>query len=153
MNAISLRDATLDDLEWLYALHRAAMKSYVEQTWGWEEQWQVQYFRQHFDASTRQVIQHNGQDIGFIDVEERENHMLLANIEILPSYQRRGIGTFLIQDLLGKAAIRGLYVSLQVLKVSPAKALYERLGFELTGETDTHYLMKRVQPGDRRDSR
>ena len=118
------------------------MKCYVERTWGWDEHWQVRHFRERFDASTRQVIQYDGTDIGFIDVEEREDHFSLGFIGISPDYQRRGIGTFLIHDLLRKAAARGLPVTLQVLKGNPARALYERLGFELTGETDTHYLMK-----------
>jgi hypothetical protein len=30
-----------------------------------------------------------------------------------------------------------------VLKVNPAKRLYERLGLAVIGETDTHYLMRR----------
>ena len=148
MNNISLRPATMNDLEFLYKLHRAAMKSYVEQTWGWDEQWQAQYFREHFDPSTRQVIRYDGQDVGVIHTEERENCFSLANIEISPDYQRRGIGTFLIQDLVRRAAARGLSVTLQILKVNPARALYEHLGFELTGETDTHYTMKSTYPKD-----
>jgi ribosomal protein S18 acetylase RimI-like enzyme len=32
-------------------------------------------------------------------------------------------------------------VTLQVLKVNPARRLYERLGFRVTGETPTHFLM------------
>ena len=66
----------------------------------------------------------------------------MAIIEISPDYQRRGIGTILMHDLLRKAAARGISVTLQVLKVNPARVLYERLGFELTGETGTHYLMR-----------
>lgn len=38
----------------------------------------------------------------------------------------------------------GLSVRLRVLKANPrAAALYERLGFAVTGETDTHVLMER----------
>ena len=45
----------------------------------------------------------------------------------------------------------GLYVPLwgaiTVLKVNPARRLYERLGFAIVGETETHYLM-RWRPAD-----
>ena len=149
MNNISLRSPTMVDLEFLYALHSASMKSYVERAWAWDEQWQVRYFREHIDASTRQVTQFDGQDIGFIDVEEREDHFLLANIEISPDFQRRGIGTFLIHGLLRKAAATGLPVILQVVKVNPAPGLNEWLGSKLTDETGTHYLMKFNEPPER----
>ena len=38
-------------------------------------------------------------------------------------------------------------VELQVLKVNPARRLYGRLGFQVTGETETHYLMQRPTEG------
>lgn len=34
-------------------------------------------------------------------------------------------------------------VWLQVLKVNPARALYERLGFRVVGQSDTHWHMLR----------
>jgi hypothetical protein len=37
-----------------------------------------------------------------------------------------------------------LPVKLRVLKVNPARRLYERLGFIHKGETPTHYLMERA---------
>ena len=36
-----------------------------------------------------------------------------------------------------------LPLELQVLKVNPAKGLYERLGLAVIDETKTHYLMRR----------
>ncbi len=41
------------------------------------------------------------------------------------------------------ADLRRLPVRLQVIKGNPARNLYERLGFTVTGETDTHLLMLR----------
>jgi ribosomal protein S18 acetylase RimI-like enzyme len=60
----------------------------------------------------------------------------------LPAYQGRGIGTTLIRRLQQRARKEGVPVTLQVFKVNPARALYERLGFKVTGETDTHCRMK-----------
>lgn len=65
----------------------------------------------------------------------------LARIAIVPVSQRRGIGTTILRSVLAQAASQGLPVMLQVLKVNPAWQLYERLGFVITGETETHYLM------------
>lgn len=43
---------------------------------------------------------------------------------------------------MNAASARGLPTRLQVLKVNPARSLYERLGFELVEETQTHYVMQ-----------
>jgi ribosomal protein S18 acetylase RimI-like enzyme len=142
MNDVTLRPATLADVDTLFAIRRAAMKLYVEQTWGpWDEQWQASYFRDHFRPEQSWVIQHDNKDVGLWQVEHREDCVFLTNIEILPEYQRRGIGTHLIRNLLDEASDKNLPLRLQVLKVNPAKQLYERLGLHLTGQTETHFLM------------
>jgi ribosomal protein S18 acetylase RimI-like enzyme len=141
MDDIRLRPATFDDVDTLYRIHRAALGPYVEQTWGWDERWQAGHFREHFDVSVRQVIEYHGQAIGFLDVIEEEGRTLLASIRITPEFQRRGIGTFLIRGVLHRAESRGVPVVLRVLRINPARSLYERLGFETVGVSDTHYTM------------
>jgi ribosomal protein S18 acetylase RimI-like enzyme len=108
---------------------------------GWDEAWQADYFHVHFDPVHCQIIQAEGVDVGMLSVETRPDSVFIASIAILPAYQRAGIGTVIIRQVLGQAACLGLPVMLQVLKVNPARHLYERLGFVITGETGTRYLM------------
>lgn len=139
---LSLRSATIDDADFLYSLHRATMKMYVIQTWGqWDEVWQSLYFRRHFNPATCQIIAFQGQDIGVISVERRPIEMFVSNIELLPPYQGQGIGTYLVRTLVEEAWQKDVPLSLQVLKVNPARKLYERLGFSIIDETATHYRM------------
>jgi len=142
MTQISLRPATRDDYDFLWWLHRATMRPYVEETWGWDEQWQAKYFHDHFDPITREIVECDGVPVGCISVERRERCIFLAAIEIAPDYQSREIGTELIRDLLNEADGRGVAIELQVLQVNPARRLYERLGFAVIGETETHYIMR-----------
>jgi RimJ/RimL family protein N-acetyltransferase len=47
-----------------------------------------------------------------------------------------------IREIIREATETQLPVTLEVLKVNPrAQVLYEKLGFVLTGETETHNLM------------
>ena len=81
----------------------------------------------------------DGLAVGLLRVSERESALFIDQVEIVPDYQDRGIGTALINDLLA----RGRPVELGVLKVNDdARRLYERLGFRVTGETETHYNMR-----------
>lgn len=137
-----LRAATFDDLDFLYDLRRAAMKTYVEQTWGWDEGWQQAYFRQNFTPATIQIIRSDGRDVGALSVEQRAGEVYVRSIEILPECQCRGIGTSILKEVLERAGQSGKVVALQVLKVNRARRLYERLGFAVVGETPTHFLMQ-----------
>jgi ribosomal protein S18 acetylase RimI-like enzyme len=138
-----LRPATLDEVEELFSIHQAALGEYIAATWGWDEAWQRDFFRKGFTLYIRSVIEVGGRSIGFLDVTEREEGVYLQNIELAPEYQNRGIGTEIIQRLIARARARRGIVRLQVLRVNArAKALYERLGFEDVGETETHFLMQ-----------
>ena len=118
------------------------MESYVIQTYGsWSEEYQDRYFREEFDTAKVQVIQLGEKAIGQICIEKRRDCLFLSKIEIIPEYQGQGIGTQVLKDVLARAAAEQVPVRLQVFKVNPARALYERLGFSADGETDTHVLM------------
>jgi ribosomal protein S18 acetylase RimI-like enzyme len=142
MHTVGLRPATSEDYDFLYHLLKATMQEYVAQTWGWNEEWQQAYFRLTFDPAKNQIVVLNDQDIGVLSTEKKESEVFLGSIYILPEYQRRGIGAQLIGSIMTEAFGDGLPVTLRVLKVNPARRLYERLGFALVGETETHYLMK-----------
>lgn len=139
MKQFSLRKATVEDRERLYAIHREGMRPHVEQAWGWDEAFQRERFRQGFDPEATQVVLADGREVGFLRVEERERVVTLVQIFIGSSRRRRGIGTALLRDILA----RGLPVRLRVLKVNDdARRLYERLGFRVIDETATHHHMR-----------
>jgi ribosomal protein S18 acetylase RimI-like enzyme len=142
---ITYREAVEDDLAFLYGLHRAAMQRYVEETWGdWDEDWQLERFTQRFQPLQQRLIQINGQDVGVIEVFDRTEEVFIANIAILPEHQKQGVGSQVIVEIIEKADAQNKPVALRVLKVNlAARALYQRLGFGVTGETDTHYVMAR----------
>ena len=55
-------------------------------------------------------------------------------IAVLPEYLGHGVGTLLLQHLLEAAKQRYPRVVLSVRTANPAKRLYERMGFVVTGE-------------------
>ena len=137
----TFRLATRDDEDFLYCLHRATMKDYVDRTWGWDEDIQAGMFKRKFAPSGQQIVVVDGRDVGVISLQQRPDALFLANIQILPEYQGQRLGTAIITSLLAQAAADGKTISLQVLKVNPAQRLYRRLGFSVAGETETHILM------------
>lgn len=141
---ISRRPATPADSDFLWWLHGQTLRSYVAQTWGWDEAWQWQYFQEHFSPERLEIIEVDGAPAGCLSVERHEDHIFLSLIEIAPQYQGQGLGTKLIEELLVDADRRAVPVRLRVLRANgPARRLYQRLGFVLVRETDERLYMER----------
>jgi len=138
----ALRPATAADYDFLYTLHRAVIREYVEPIWGWHEAWQAEYFRRKFDTQGRWIIVVDDQDGGVLIVEETDAEIFLALIELLPRFQGLGLGTTIISDLMEKARARHVPLTLDVLRTNkPARRLYERLGFRVARESEYRYHM------------
>lgn len=136
------RPGNRNDLDFLWQLHLLTMQDYASQTWGWDQVWQEKRFRETFDPLRFEILEFGEQVIGSLSVIEEEDHVFLRVIQLHPDWQNRGLGTRLISQVLARAREKNQPTRLQVLKVNPARALYERCGFAVTGETETHFLME-----------
>jgi ribosomal protein S18 acetylase RimI-like enzyme len=141
--SITLRPATEQDSELVYAIKKTAFRAYVEQTFGWDEAAQRAKHSENFNPATIHIISYKSADVGWIGVERANAFIYVDNIHILPEYQNLGIGTILLKRHLAEGAERNIPVTLRVLKVNNrARALYQRLGFSVTSEIETHFLME-----------
>jgi GNAT superfamily N-acetyltransferase len=138
---ICLRPGKQSDYEFLWWLHCATMRTYVDAIWGWDEAAQQRLFQERFDPARFQIVECDGEDAGYVSVERNEEFNFLSAIEVAPQVQNQGLGTSLIRDLQDEAAHRRVPLKLRVLQGNPARRLYERLGFVVTGETETHIMM------------
>jgi GNAT superfamily N-acetyltransferase len=119
------------------------MRAYVEATWGWNHALQQRRFQENFKPEENQIIMLDSQDIGLLSVQQDGTEVFIRSILILPEHQNKGIGSLIILQIIEQAEQQGYPVTLQVLKVNPARQLYEKLGFIIEGETDTHFKMRR----------
>ena len=110
--------------------------------WGWNREKQEHLFQEHFEPARCGIIVVDGVDVGFISAVESPATMFLAGIYVCATARRHGIGTAILRDLIATAVKQNKRLTLQVLKVNPARRLYERLGFVMTGETWIHFLME-----------
>ena len=140
---ITFRQAREDDFEFLWNLHKATMKSYVDEIWGWNEEFQKEYFNNRFGPINIELIIYENARIGAIEIRDRENELFVANFEILPQFQNKGIGSTILKRIINNSGNKQKFLKLQVIKVNPAKRLYKRFGFKIVGKTETHFIMER----------
>lgn len=139
---VTTRASTEADADFVNNLTRMAMSKYVEATWHTTQERDSYYLSNLFDQKNTRIIQYGTVDIGRISVKQFSDHILFEEIHLLPDYQRRGIGTLLLQELLAHAKKKQLPVRLMVLQVNPARQLYERLGFSIYSEDRERYYME-----------
>ncbi|MHC4598048.1 MAG: GNAT family N-acetyltransferase [Planctomycetota bacterium] len=139
---IARRPATAEDDGFAYRVKKQALGPYITEVWGWDEAVQREFHRNEFDASRLEILAWSGRDVGTMAVRSDGEGLTLFALYILPQCQNRGIGTRLLRALQEEARGKGIPVKLQVLKVNPARRLYERMGFIAKGETDTHIQME-----------
>jgi ribosomal protein S18 acetylase RimI-like enzyme len=141
----ALRAARPEDCEFLFSLHRAAMKAYVDATWGWDEAWQRRHFEKTYSPARHAVVVRHGphnRDIGRLSLTRHWRKIFLRDIELVADERNRGLGGALIATLLAQARREGRAVELVVLKCNPAQRLYERLGFRVTEDDGERLTMR-----------
>ena len=147
MTTYTLRKARKADYDFLYHLIEVCLKEYIEATWGWDDNFQQSHFAENFDIDGCRIVLVDGRKVGQITVTEQEENLFLAVIYILPQFQNRGLGSALIREVMNQAKQQDRPVTLQVLKANtPARRLYKRLGFVVTAEKLTHYVMQWQPP-------
>ena len=140
------RQATAEDKEFLYSLNRAAYEDVVRRQFGeWDDAWQRQHLEDKWDPQKYEIVEKAGRRVGALSVSRTNEEVRIVEIQLLPEFQGRGIGSELLQREFRYADARAMPVRLQVLRENRAKTLYERLGFRVCSETDTHLLMERIK--------
>ena len=138
-----LRQATDADDEFCFRLNVATMREYIEPIYGWDVDVQRSYHAGWFNPDRLSIIEDDdGSPIGVLDVSDKDDHLYLSRIEVLPEAQGRGVGTAIMEGLI----MQGRTIRLRVFTNNVrARRFYERLGFivDLDSEDEHHVSMHR----------
>ena len=81
---------------------------------------------------------------GFYNGKNKDNNTFeIENICVKAEYQNKGIELAVLKEILFEHKEQN--IKLQVFKINErAIKLYEKMGFEKVDETETHYIMKKI---------
>ncbi|MDH0732503.1 GNAT family N-acetyltransferase [Pseudomonas sichuanensis] len=138
---LELIAASDNDLTFARDLTRRAMLPYYrefdllwieqafDEAWGWREQW---------------LVVEDGTLLGFCSLSQDRQALFIRELHLLPEHRGRGVGSWVLEELAGWAALRHLpLLRLMVFKSNPARQLYLRRGFTEMGEDECFVRMQR----------
>jgi GNAT superfamily N-acetyltransferase len=132
-----------DALRYSFEAKRAAMGPYIIERWGWDEDYQLRTHRSNFEQKPFFRISRAGADIGTLSLMNCGAFIRFGEFYLFPQHQRAGTGTKILAHCIALADRQAMPMRLEHLKWNPVGSLYRRVGFEVIGETDIHYLMER----------
>ena len=138
--------------EFSYQVKKAAEGEYIALMFDWDEDVQRGFHAKAWQERKPDIITYDGKPIGTIATTESEDCIEIGQFFILPEYQNKGIGTYLLKNILEKADQLGMNVTLRFLKNNPAKSLYLRNGFRLVDTSEILYHMERKPDANRNSS-
>ncbi len=110
---------------------------------GWDDQEQAAKFRRQFVLSEIRIVMVDGAEVGYLQVAELPDALLLKELHISAPFQNRGIGSVVLRQLFAEANQIGKPLTVGVVKFNPALRLYQRLGFKIVDEDGHKFYMRR----------
>ena len=142
---LSFRPAATADFDYCERLYFANMER-INRELNLDRNAQLISFRRQWSSGEVRIIVFDGADIGWLQSAPREGTLFLGQLFVDAAHQGHGIGTAVMHSLIGEATARNQAITLGVVKINPAKRLYDRLGFRVTDEDDRKFYMRR-EPG------
>ena len=139
---IILRKCRDEDYQFVYDLSKQNMEYYVNKYWGG---WNPNKFKANFNKKNIVIISYQNKKIGFYDMDRKKNSSYLHNMQLIKTFQKRGIGTYLmslIEKQLHNNKISS--ISLEVFKENPAKSFYLNLRFKINKDNGNSLSLEKT---------
>ena len=115
---IRLRIAGPEDADFAFQVERETMEAHAIATWGL---WHVEETRARSLArivgGLLQILEVDGARAGVLCVERTAKAIDVVQIYIAPKFQRRGVGGYIMRELMKEADASGVPLMLRVLRV------------------------------------
>lgn len=151
---ITMRPVTPEDREFLLTVYASSRESELAMV-PWDEAMkrlfvehqygaQTAHYLEVYPSATHDIVLTDGVPCGRLYVNRSEAEIAILDINVLPEFRRRGIGTHIIEGLKAEAA--GRSVRVYVESYNPSQKLFSELGFEPEAvEPDAVHILFRWQ--------
>jgi GNAT superfamily N-acetyltransferase len=149
---LAFRPAESQDEEFLFKLYCSTREAELA-AWNWDSPQKTAFFQMQFrmqrqsyaanyPQADHEIAIQDGLPVGRTIVNRTESDIRLVDIAILSEHRNLGIGTAIVGRLIAECAAPPKKLALSVQRMSPARKLYERLGFSCVSENQMYAEME-----------
>jgi GNAT superfamily N-acetyltransferase len=133
MEGVTVREATVADAPFLLSLARDAYREVLAlQFDGWEESIHGVRFAEKVASLPFRVVELDGEPVATVSSSIHADHVRVNELVVLPRFQNRGLGSFLLLQEIERARLVGLPLRLHTFRLNRALRFYQRHGFVVT---------------------
>ncbi|MCH2204708.1 MAG: GNAT family N-acetyltransferase [Lentisphaerales bacterium] len=146
MASFDLRFATEKDIYRLFEIYKEVFRWRIDRLFVWADVWQEKRFLSEWPKYLTEVVEIKGEIVGFMQTEEDEKGLFLANIALSSEAQGKKVGAQLIELLKRRSIDTSQRLHLSVFKINErAQSFYRSHGFTMYLETDDTYKMEWIK--------
>jgi ribosomal protein S18 acetylase RimI-like enzyme len=142
------RNALMEDFNFILKLTRGNMEKIVTEEWNadWEKDVEPNFVNLWKSQGEKKIIEVDNRSVGYFWFEQHhENEIFINSIQIDEQFQRKGLGTEVVNWLLKEARNHNLEFVRGVVQKNNVHAgkFFEKNKFEFLEETKSGILMER----------
>lgn len=150
--AVRLRPVCDADRAHLFGIY-ASTREAERRQFNWPDEMWENFLRQQFELQHEQYMRgysHPSFDLILVDdqpagrlyVDRQAKEIRVIDIALLPAYRGRGVGGWLLRELLAEAHSSGRCLGLHVERDNPILPFYLRLGLAIEADRGVYFYMR-----------
>lgn len=130
------------EMDQAFALYKSAIGPVIEQSFGWNEEFQQERFRTRYEQNWFYWVDINTERVGYVCFYETAKELHVSLLIVLESFRNKSFGQMIMDKLQKRAFDKSLDVSLSTFKANiGAVRFYKRMGYVILSEDDYFYDM------------
>jgi ribosomal protein S18 acetylase RimI-like enzyme len=149
---ITLRPVVSEDQEFLVAVYASTRAEEMAMV-PWTDEQRMQfiqsqfnaqqiYYREKYPTANHDVILADDKPVGRLYVARLDQEIRIVDITLIPTERSRGVGSYLIRQLLDEAQISTKRTRIYVEEFSRSLSLFKRFGFNTSEQQGFHLLLQ-----------
>lgn len=135
-----LRPIDAGEMDAVFAIYKSYLHSYIEQVFGWDTDFQIARFKRSYGGANFVWINCSGENSGLLCTKESTFEVHVHLLILFQDYQRKGLGTSVMDCIQKEGHSRGKRITLSSFKLNTnAVEFYRRLGYTESSEDENFY--------------
>ena len=131
----------------LFALYKLSLFKFIDQTFGWVENFQQSRFDKSYPDEAFSVILLGAQAVGYVSQKSELDSLHLSLLLLQPAHRRRGVGRKVMQSITETASLTGKFVTLSCFLCNkPALTFYRKQGFVIVSTDECFATLQGPSP-------